>query len=181
MMQVMTLLGGAGYNHVHQLRKMEFIMSDTHPFQCQLEWLGGQQGPAADAATLDRTHRLSFEGRPEIVASSAPDYGGNPGLLNPEELLTAALSSCQMLTCLVVFAKSHVPVYAYQDHAEGFLEKGDDGKLWMTRVILRPVLTLKEGTSEERARFLVEKAHANCFIANSVRTQVTLEPRFQFV
>lgn len=156
-------------------------MGDTHTFQCQLEWLGGAQSPAADVTTLDRTHRLSFPGRPELIVSSAPDYGGNPELINPEDMLTAALSSCQMLTCLAVFARARVPVYAYRDQAEGFLEKGEDGKLWMTRVILRPELTLKEGTSEERAHMLIEKAHANCFIANSVRTRVTLEPTFIFI
>ena len=153
-------------------------MNDRHLFQCRLEWTGAAQGPAADVQTYSRDHRIDFEGRPSIEASSAPAYVGDPSRLNPEEMLTAALSSCQMLTYLSIMARSRMPVVAYTDEAEGVLEKGEDGKLWMTRVTLRPRITLPAGSDLQKAGALIEKAHQHCFIANSVRTQVTIEPTF---
>jgi len=153
-------------------------MSDIHLFECVTEWTGAVSGPASDYQTYSRDHRIQFEGRPAIEASSAPAFVGDPNRLNPEEMLTGALSSCQMLTYLAVMARSRIPVVAYTDKATGYMEKGEDGKMWVTRVTLRPQITLQAGASIERATALIDKAHHNCFIANSVKTQVVIEPTF---
>jgi len=127
--------------------------------------------------SYNRDHVLIFEGGVRVPASAAPAYRGNPAHVNPEDALVAALSSCHMLTFLAVAAKKKFVVDGYSDHAVGFLEKNQKGKLAITRVILRPKLTFGGTTSptSEEIAALHERAHAECFIANSVTAEVTVE------
>ncbi|MGE0713196.1 MAG: OsmC family protein [Planctomycetota bacterium] len=128
--------------------------------------------------TYDRTHRVRFDGGQELGSSAAPDYQGDAALANPEELLAASLSSCHMLTFLAVAAKSRLTVDAYEDEAVATLEQNAEGKMAVTRVVLRPrVRWGGEAPRPERLATLHEKAHKNCMIANSVRCEVTVEPR----
>jgi len=112
-----------------------------------------------------------------LAASAAVEYRGNPKLVNPEEALVGALSSCHMLTFLAFCAKKKLVVDSYHDEAVGQLEKGADGKLSVTRVTLKPRVTFGAGTQVDAAelRSIHDFAHANCFIANSVKTAVTVE------
>ncbi|MNC92241.1 OsmC-like protein [compost metagenome] len=89
-------------------------------------------------------------------------------------MLVAALSSCHMLSFLAICAKKKITVEAYDDDAVGFLEK-DGGKLWVTRVILRP--KIRCGADAATLDQIHHLAHEQCFIANSVKTVVTVEPR----
>ena len=128
--------------------------------------------------TYDRTHRWRFAGGRELDASAAPEYRGRAELPNPEEALVAALSSCHMLTFLALAARRRFVVDAYHDAAVGHMEKNADGKLAITRVELCPRVTFsgeKRPTAEELAR-LHELAHRECFIANSVKTEVSVVP-----
>ncbi len=127
--------------------------------------------------SYNRDHVLIFEGGVRVPASAAPAYRGNPAHVNPEDALVAALSSCHMLTFLAAAAKKKFVVDGYGDHAVGFLEKNQKGKLAITRVILRPKLTFGGTTSPtpEEIAALHERAHAECFIANSVTAEVTVE------
>jgi organic hydroperoxide reductase OsmC/OhrA len=124
-----------------------------------------------------RDHLWSFGTGTSVRASATSEYRGNPQLVNPEEALVAALSSCHMLTFLAICAKRKLVVDSYVDRAVGQLEKGPDGKLAMTRVTLEPRVAFAAGTAIDAAalRSLHDAAHANCFIANSVRTAVTIE------
>lgn len=125
-----------------------------------------------------RDHTWTFGTGASLEASAAPEYKGNPALPNPEEALVGALSSCHMLTFLAVAARKGFVIEAYEDHAEGFLEKNAEGRLSVTRTILRPRITYggdkRPSPDEERA--LHDTAHRGCFIANSVKTEVTVEP-----
>lgn len=122
-----------------------------------------------------RNHTLSFkDGRQSLVASAASAYKGDPHLADPEDLLVASLSSCHMLSFLALAAKRKVTVTSYQDDAVGFLEN-DHGKLWMTRVVLRPQVMCNADLAIVAE--IHELAHQACFIANSVRTKVLVEPR----
>ncbi len=125
--------------------------------------------------TYDRTHALKFEGGQSVQASSAPEFLGKAQNVNPEEMLAAALSSCHMLTFLAVAAKSRLTVDSYKDETTAYLEKNEAGKLAVTRVVLRP--RVKLGSTVDAAKFtsLHEKAHHNCFIANSVSCSVQVE------
>ena len=89
-------------------------------------------------------------------------------------MLVAALSSCHMLSFLAIATKKKIIVDSYQDDAVGFLEN-DGGKLWMAKVILRPkVVSSADAATLNEIHHL---AHNACFIANSVKTDVTVEPR----
>jgi organic hydroperoxide reductase OsmC/OhrA len=114
-----------------------------------------------------------------LAMSSAPGYRGDPSRVNPEQLFVTALSACQALTYLFLAAKHQVAVVGYRDDAEGQLGLVD-GKIRMSRVTLRPTITLDAGANEARARELVAKAHASCFIANSVAAPVDIVPAFAF-
>ena len=125
-----------------------------------------------------RAHRWRFEGGVEVPASAAPAFHGNPERVDPEAAFVAALSSCHMLTFLAVASRKRLVVDAYEDEAVGFLAKNEAGKLAMTRVVLRPrVVFAGAAPSAEVLADLHARAHHECFIANSVRTEVTVEAR----
>jgi organic hydroperoxide reductase OsmC/OhrA len=147
-------------------------------FNSHLEWTGATKGPTRDPATFSRDLTVSMDAI-TLPMSSAPGYRGDPSRANPEQLFVASLSACQALTFLFLAAKNQIPVIGYRDDAEGHLGLVD-GKIRMSRVTLRPVITLEPGASEARAREIVAKAHASCFIANSVATPVDVVPSFAF-
>jgi organic hydroperoxide reductase OsmC/OhrA len=126
--------------------------------------------------TYSRDHTWKFDGGVEVGATAAPAFLGNPALVDPEEAFVAAVSSCHMLTFLAIAARRRFVVERYEDAATGFMEKNEAGKLAVTRVTLRPAVEFGERkpSAEELAR-LHELAHENCFIANSVRTAITVE------
>lgn len=125
-----------------------------------------------------RAHRWRFEGGVEVPASAAPAFHGNPERVDPEAAFVAALSSCHMLTFLAVASRKRLVVDAYEDEAVGFLAKNEAGKLAMTRVVLRPrVVFAGAAPAAELVADLHERAHRECFIANSVRTDVAVESR----
>ena len=122
-----------------------------------------------------RNHTLSFkDGQESIIASASPPYRGDAGKADPEDMLVAALSSCHMLSFLAIAAKKKLTVQSYEDDAVGFLEN-DGGKLWMTRVILRPKVAID--TDAATLAQIHHLAHEACFIASSVKTDVKVEPR----
>ncbi len=130
--------------------------------------------------TYDRTHVVRFEGGQTLEASSAPEFLGRAECANPEEMLAAALASCHMLTYLAIAARSRWTVESYEDRAVAQLEKNEKGKLAVTKVTLRPRVAHSgaNAPTPEQQRSAHEKAHANCFIANSVRCEVRVEPSF---
>jgi organic hydroperoxide reductase OsmC/OhrA len=124
-----------------------------------------------------RDHIVMFDGGVRVPASAAPAYRGNPAHMNPESALVGALSSCHMLTFLAIACKKQFVVDSYRDEAVGFVEKNAKGKLAVTRVILHPKITFGGTThpTPEQLTAVHELAHADCFIANSVTTEVTVE------
>ena len=143
-------------------------------FTSHLEWSGSARGATRDPATFSRELEASFAGM-TLPMSSAPGYRGDPERANPEQLLVAALSSCQALTYLYLAARNGVAVVGYSDDAEGRLALAD-GRMRMASVTLRPRIILERDDDIDLARELVEKAHRGCFIANSVSCNVEIEP-----
>ena len=129
--------------------------------------------------TYNRGHDWTFGGGAKIRASAAPEFRGDPGSVNPEEALVAALSSCHMLTFLALAARRKLVVESYDDHAAGVLEKNAEGRLAITRVVLRPRVVFGGAEKPDHAALVAlhEHAHKGCFIASSVKTEVTVEPR----
>ena len=138
-----------------------------------LNWQKGDAPFTYQAYT--RNHSLSFkDGQEVITASASPGYLGDGSKADPEDLLVAALSSCHMLSFLAIAAKKKLTVNSYEDDAIGFLEN-DNGRLWITRVTLRPKVVMDaDAATLEHIHHL---AHDACFIASSVKTDVTVEPR----
>ena len=126
----------------------------------------------------NRAHEWRFAGL-TVRASAAPDFRGDATMVNPEEAFVASLSSCHMLTFLALAAKKRFSLDSYSDEAVGYLEKNEKGRLAMTRVVLRPQVRWSQGVSVSQSDLdsLHHQAHEGCFIANSVKTDVTVEPR----
>jgi organic hydroperoxide reductase OsmC/OhrA len=128
-----------------------------------------------------RAHRWEFDGGAVVTASSAPSVVpvplSDPAGVDPEEAFIASLSSCHMLWFLFYAAKSGFVVDRYRDSAVGQMEKNADGGQWMASVILRPQINFSGDTTPDAAKLsqMHEQAHHACFIANSVKTVVTVE------
>jgi organic hydroperoxide reductase OsmC/OhrA len=130
--------------------------------------------------TYNRAHEMRFKhGDIVLPASSAPAFKGDADRVDPEDAYVASLSSCHMLTFLSICARRRLTVDTYEDDAVGFLEKGTKGKLWMARVTLSPRVKFAPGTNVDGAALdqLHHMSHEECFIANSVNTEVTVTPR----
>jgi organic hydroperoxide reductase OsmC/OhrA len=126
-----------------------------------------------------RDHTWNFDGGHEMQASAAPAYLGNPKLVDPEEAFVAALSSCHMLTFLAIAAKKKFVLDEYVDEAVGYMEKNAEGRLAITRVVLRQKTKFSgdKQPSQQELDEMNHLAHEQCFIANSVKTEVTVEPQ----
>jgi len=124
-----------------------------------------------------RAHTWHFPGGSTVQASAAPAFRGDPALVDPEEAFVASLASCHLLTFLALAARAGHTVEAYDDEAEGTMAANAEGRLAITRVVLRPRVTFGDGVPPGEVARLHEQAHAECFIANSVRTDVVVEPR----
>ena len=126
--------------------------------------------------TFDRDHTVTFENGQSIAGSSAPAYFGNPGTVNPETLLLAALASCHMLTFLAIAAKFGFQVSRYRDKAEGTLAKNAEGRVAITHCRLRPEIAFSGDKipGPDELRKMHQSAHRNCFIANSLNADVDI-------
>ncbi len=128
-----------------------------------------------------RGHEWHFDGGTIVLASSSPHIVPLPysveSNVDPEEAFIASLSSCHMLFFLSIAAKSHFVVDEYIDHAIGIMEKGDNGRLAITRVNLRPKVKFsgKNMPTDTDLKRMHHEAHEQCFIANSVKAAVTTE------
>jgi organic hydroperoxide reductase OsmC/OhrA len=129
-----------------------------------------------------RVHEIAFDGGTTIQASGAP--GNVPAQfssemsVDPEELFVASLSSCHMLWFLDLSRQAGVEILSYEDQAEGVLETNAQGRTAITRVRLCPRVETVNDASAEQLSELHQKAHDACFIANSVKAVVTVEPVF---
>ena len=122
-----------------------------------------------------REHEWSFpESGQTLSASAATEYLGKTECVDPEEAYTAALASCHMLTFLAIASMSGFVVDSYTDEAVGYLEKGENGKPWLARVALNPTIVFSgdKKPSPDDLDKLHHKAHEECFLANSVKTEV---------
>jgi organic hydroperoxide reductase OsmC/OhrA len=126
-----------------------------------------------DYPAYNRNHTWIFESGVEVAASAAVQFLGDMDRVDPEEAFVAAISSCHMLTFLAICARKRIPVNNYSDRAVGFMEKNEQGKLAITRVSLFPKISYG---GQPPAANLVSRihhmSHQECFIANSVRTEI---------
>ena len=115
-----------------------------------------------------------------LALSSDPAFRGDPARLNPEQLLVLSAASCQLLSFLAVAARARLDVLSYEDDAEGVMPENDK-PLRIVAIRLRPRIVLVAGAADEaRVRQLVDLAHRECYIANSLKTEVTVEPAVEW-
>jgi organic hydroperoxide reductase OsmC/OhrA len=127
--------------------------------------------------SYNRAHEFVFKGGDIVLpASAAPAFKGDETRVDPEEAFVASLSSCHMLTFLAICARKRITVESYEDEAVGYLEKGEDGRLWMARVVLRPRIRFAPDCEVDAAALqrIHHDSHEHCFIANSVKTDVSV-------
>jgi organic hydroperoxide reductase OsmC/OhrA len=130
-----------------------------------------------------REHTWTFDGGLTVPASpspsSVPKPYSNEAHVDPEEAFVAALSSCHMLTFLFLAMKAGFEVGSYEDEAVGTMTKNEKGIPWVSSVALRPRIVYageRRPSAEDESR-LHHGAHEQCFIANSVKTEVTVQGR----
>ena len=144
----------------------------------EIKWAAKESGEEFLKGRFSRAHTISFDGGTVIPASASPHVVGKwavEAAVDPEEMLVAALSSCHMLSFQHVARLAGFAVKAYEDHAEGVTEEIAPGRLAVTKVTLRPKIEWAGAAPRpDELHRLHHKAHEACFIANSVKTQVTV-------
>ncbi|SHH63527.1 OsmC family protein [Massilia sp. CF038] len=148
-------------------------------FMASVTWQRGEQ-PFLDQR-YSRAHQWAFDGGLQVPASSSPLSVplpmSDPAALDPEEALVAALSSCHMLFFLSIAAQRGFVVDSYVDRAVGTMQKDGGGKKSMTGIVLRPAIVFGgERVPDAAARAAMHNsAHAQCYIANSIKAHVSIE------
>ncbi len=128
-----------------------------------------------------RGHEWLFDGGVTVPASASPHVVPLPysveANVDPEEAFVAALSSCHMLFFLSISARNKYVIDEYLDEAIGLMEKDIDNKMSMTRVTLRPRIKFSGDNQPDRIKLekMHHRSHEQCFIANSVKTEVVTE------
>ena len=149
-------------------------------YTAEVSWQRGEQDFLNNR--YSRRHVIRFDGGAELAGSSSPQVVPLPwsdaAAVDPEETFVASLSSCHMLWFLSIAAKDGWQVDTYVDNAAGTLARNRDGRLAMTQVVLRPrvVFSGERRPDPGELQRLHHRAHEACFIANSVITEVRVEP-----
>ncbi len=130
-----------------------------------------------DYETFNRDHEWTLGGGEVVQASASPDFFGSGSKVNPDEAVVAATASCHMLTFLSIAAKRGLKVLSSIDQPSGTGEKNADGRMAITRIVLRPRVVFDDADMDGPAlEKLHDSAHRNCFVANSLNSDVVIEP-----
>ena len=154
------------------------MATKTHTYRTDVIWSGDRGVGTRGYRAYDRDHEIRAPGKPAIPGSSDPSFLGDAARWNPEEMLVASVSACHQLWYLHLCSDAGLIVTAYADTASGEMVETADGGGRFTGVTLRPHATLAGSADVEKARALHERAHAFCFIANSVSFDIAIEPTF---
>ena len=150
-----------------------------HRYEARISW--SRNGATFTDNRYSRGHEWFFDGGVKVPASSSPAVVRHPYSLaeavDPEEALVAAASSCHMLSFLYLAAKQGFIVESYEDNAFGVMEKNKEGKLAISRITLRPRIQFfgKKLPSPADLESLHHVAHEECYIANSIKSEVVVE------
>ena len=148
-------------------------MATVHRYRSTLSWAGST---AVGYREYGRDHEvLTPPAEAGLALSSDRVFRGDPGRSNPEQLLLAAASSCQLLSFLALAARAGIDVHSYQDDAEAEMPV-TAGPMRITRIRLRPRITVAAGTDVAQVHKVFEQGHAECYIANTLTAEMVLEP-----
>jgi len=135
-----------------------------------------QQYDTAVEWTADREGQLTAPGRPPIRIGAPPEFGGPDDAWSPEQLCVAAVNACVMATFLAIAANSKLVFRRYASTATGTLDKVEGRGPVITRVVVRPRVTVGPDVDPGRVERIVKMAEKNCYISNSLQSEVLLEP-----
>lgn len=138
---------------------------DSYTYDVEVEWTGGRSG------VMDAPER------PDLEVSAPPEFSGEPGKWTPEHLLVAATASCLMTTYAAIAALMKLEVLGWRAQATARLEKIQGEGYRFTEITLAPEIEVAEADLEKAAKVMA-KAEKNCFISNSLKAVVQVEPRF---
>jgi organic hydroperoxide reductase OsmC/OhrA len=147
----------------------------AHRYRASLRWTGST---GAGWDEYDRAHTATAPPAEQELGLTTGEKQGDQRLLNPEQLVVIAASSCQMLWFLHLAAKTRIDVVRYEDDADAEMPE-DDKPVRLTRITLRPLIEVAGDANEERVLKLVEKAHELCYVANSLNSEVLVEPNVE--
>lgn len=139
-------------------------------------------GPDFLKRQYSREHTWHFDGGAVVPASPSPHVvpapWSNAASVDPEEAFVASVASCHMLWFLHIARDAGFEPASYEDHAEGVMTKNEEGRLWISRVALKPRVIWKgeRRPSDDELGQLHHRAHEECFIANSIKTEVVVCP-----
>jgi organic hydroperoxide reductase OsmC/OhrA len=146
-----------------------------HSYSAGVAWSGST---AVGYDGYDRRHAGVSRSGFVVPLSSDAAFRGDPACLNPEELLVLAAASCQLLSFLAVAARARVDVIDYRDDAAG--EMPDGANTALTQITLRPQIVVagspERRVDEARILHLCEVAHRECYVSNSMKTPIVVEP-----
>jgi len=145
------------------------MADSTHIYETTVQWTEKWQG------------LLTAPPRTAISAGAPSDFGGTDDVWSPEHLCIAAVNACVMLTFLTIAANSKVPIRGYVSSATGTLEKLEGRTFEITRVIVKPRITIDADVDRAKVERLATMAEKRCFISNSLKATVTLEPEIVVV
>jgi peroxiredoxin-like protein len=141
------------------------IRAKSYRYTTSVRWTGERRGA------------LTAAGKPPVDVGNPPEFKGHEGVWSPEDLYVASVNVCLMGTFLAFAERAGLAFEKYESEAEGLLELVDN-MFTVTKIVVRPRIALRSGEERAKAEEILHKAERNCFISNSVRTEVALEPTF---
>lgn len=142
-------------------------MAELHStYPVSMRWTGGKSAVASAPGGL-----------PDLEVGSPPQFGGPGGRWTPEHFFVGAATLCWMTTFLASASLSNLEVAAVEASGEGTVERGDDRRFSISRIALRPRVTIHREQDREKAEKLIRKAEEACLVARSMRSEVVLEPK----
>jgi organic hydroperoxide reductase OsmC/OhrA len=152
-------------------------LNGSHIYEARCRWRGST---SLGYENYGRSHEASAPpALASLTLSADSAFYGDGRLLNPEQLLVLAAASCQLLSFLAVAARARIDVIAYDDIAEGIMSEGHL-PMRVGEIRLHPVIQVVAGPTKERILHLVKIAHRECYIASSLRSEVTVQASVVF-
>ena len=138
--------------------------ANTFYYETEIEWKG------------DRTGDLRGANLPSVAVGAPPEFQGREGVWTPEQLFVASLNACYMLTFLAVAENSKVSIISFSSTAKGKLERVAGSGYQITEIVVRPRVVVASANDRTRLPRILEKAKENCFVSNSIKTAIKIEP-----
>jgi peroxiredoxin-like protein len=133
-------------------------------YETEIEWKG------------ERAGKLAAPGLPSVSIGAPPEFSGRAGNWSPEQLLVASVNSCYVLTLVAIAENSKIGLVSLTSSARGKLEKVPGASYQITEITIKPQIVVASAKDVERVSRIVEKAKQNCFVSNSIKSSITLEP-----